>query len=104
MDPRRHPTPQEQRDKAAVWVNEKWTASDKTCPICGTNKWTVTEPAALQPYQNGSLVLGGPVFPVFLVICSNCAYTISFNAAATGVLEQIIDPPTAEPPSPEGAL
>jgi hypothetical protein len=79
-----------ERARAAKWLEQKWTNPDKTCPICSTNNWSITEVLELRGYMGGNIVLGGnvPLFPVFQLICSNCAHTYTFNAALSGVVQQ----------------
>ncbi len=76
-------------DKANVqeWLQEKWTGL-KTCPISGDNNWTIGD-YLVQPmtYSAGGLTLGGPGYPMVMVICSTCGYTVFFNAVMMRLLE-----------------
>jgi RNase P subunit RPR2 len=62
------------------------------CPGC--LKWhdydtTVSRSlGALLMYENASVDLKGPVSPLVQVICSDCGYTMFFNAAIIGVLDE----------------
>jgi hypothetical protein len=82
----------EQRVKAEAWIRSKWTKKPSLCPICGTNRWTISETAELKPFNEyqtgaiGGLSFSGPTTPVFMVICNNCAYTMVFNAVISGVV------------------
>ena len=68
-------------------LNSKWLL-DKTCPICGSNNWTVApDPQQLMRFAGGSLVVGGAVIPVVAVTCTNCGYTRLFNPLVLGALE-----------------
>ena len=42
------PSAQEQRERAARWLAQKWTAKYKRCPICESNNWQVSEVAELR--------------------------------------------------------
>jgi predicted nucleic-acid-binding Zn-ribbon protein len=76
---------QAQRDRATTWVREKWRAPTN-CPICGNTIWTVTDVAQVMPFRAGGIFIGGPVTPVFMLICTNCGYTMVFNAAIASVV------------------
>jgi hypothetical protein len=79
---------QEQKQKFLDWLNERWVG-DKNCPVCHHNRWTVSDdmvsPNTVAP--NGGVMLGGPSYPVVLLICKNCANTLSFNAPIMGIVE-----------------
>ncbi|HEX3842665.1 MAG TPA: hypothetical protein VHU85_17875 [Acidimicrobiales bacterium] len=77
----------EQRARAADWLNTKWLNVTKQCPICISNQWSVSEVVEVRPYTGGGLALGGPVYPTFMVICGVCGYTMFFNAIIAGVLQ-----------------
>lgn len=60
-------------------LDEKWTKPN-TCPICGISEWSVSEiPYVLQ--QMG----GKNAMPLYPVSCTNCGFTILFNAIVTGL-------------------
>lgn len=50
------------------------------CPSCGQNDWSLVDPTqegvTYLPVQNdpSTLVLGGPMIPVALMICKNCNF------------------------------
>lgn len=70
----------------AAWLNEKWASPSKNCPVCTANNWILGEELVeVRPFQGGGLVVGGPVFPKFMIICSNCGHTLLFNAALAGI-------------------
>jgi predicted nucleic-acid-binding Zn-ribbon protein len=84
----------ERQAKAAKWLEEKWT-TDKNCPICRSINWGISDVVELRKFHNGMLVLNDRLYPVFLVICNVCGYTLTFNAQ----IAEIITSPAA--PSPE---
>jgi hypothetical protein len=94
------PIKQAQRQRAIAWLNSHWTR-DQTCPIDGRNNWTVSDVIELRPFAGGGLVVGASVYPMFQVICTTCGYTLLFNAAISGVVEQP-PPTTPEQQSSEG--
>jgi hypothetical protein len=73
------------RDTAVAWLNEK--APSLTCPSCGQKKFTLGEHyLASSVWHGGNMLLGGPSYPMFFVVCDNCFHTMTFSAIATGVL------------------
>lgn len=79
---------EKQRQAARAWVEEKWT-QPKACPICGTNSWLFTEAGSIDTLNAGSVQPMGRltgVWPIFMVLCRNCAYTMFFNAIFAGVV------------------
>jgi hypothetical protein len=89
---------QRRRDVALAWINSKWTAS-KSCPICASNNWTMTDVYEWREYAGGDLLLSAPspLFPVWGLVCSVCGFTHTFNAVITGVIEAN----STTPPKPE---
>lgn len=75
-----------EKARTAAWVNEKWVAADKSCPICTTNNWTVDQVVELRPYRGGLITGHTTTFPAAQVICINCGYTHFFNAVVAGVV------------------
>ena len=51
------------------------------CPGCGVAvTWGVDAILELREFNEGNLILGGPVTPLLPVACQNCGYTQLFNA------------------------
>lgn len=75
-------------DKKAVqkWLQQKWTGP-ASCPISGDNNWTVADDF-VQPmkYSTGGLSIGGRGYPLVMVVCSTCGYTLFLNAIVMGLL------------------
>ena len=72
--------------KAQAWLQDHWAGS-KQCPISDENNWVIGD-HAVQPntYLPGVGVgIGGPGYPVIMVICGGCGYTMYFNAVMIGV-------------------
>jgi len=75
---------------AADWLNKQWKG-DKLCPICKNNDWAISENLIeLRPFQGGTIVLGGGVFPLLSVTCKVCGHTLLFNA----IVAKLIDTPS----------
>lgn len=77
----------EQKKLAQDWINKKWTAS-KTCPICATNGWVISD-HVVQPVTHSPVgrmqLTTGPAYPAVLLICKTCGYTRAFNAVMMGL-------------------
>jgi hypothetical protein len=76
------------RGKVTEWLNEKWRGSKK-CMICGENDWSIGDTASrLGPYYHvGGMVMGGgPIYPLIVVTCINCGYTMLFNGIVMGLV------------------
>ncbi len=71
---------------AIAHLQQKWAG--RTCPMCLVGNWSVQDSTyQLTEFNEGSLVIGGPVIPVIPVICNNCGNTILVNAITAGVLK-----------------
>lgn len=77
------------KERAMEWLNKNWR-TPKACAVCRNNNWTVSESLTLMPrlIRDGKDTVGGLVYPVFLVTCGICGYTMFFNALVAGLLPQ----------------
>ena len=76
---------QADKDKFIAWMNKK--AKAHHCPVCATNAWTIGDDLInALPYTGGSLVIGGPTYPLAFLVCNNCAYTRHFMAVPIGLI------------------
>lgn len=72
--------------KAIVHLQAKWAG--RPCPMCGVSDWNVHDSTfQLTEFNQGSMVIGGPVIPVVPVICKNCGNTILINAIIAGLIK-----------------
>lgn len=72
-------------NKVIKFLSEKWR--NRPCPVCGISAWSVQDSTyELREFNQGNMVLGGPLIPVVPVICSNCGNTILVNAILAGVV------------------
>ena len=75
------------------WLNPK-------CPFSGHNEWTLVEDyVEVRPYFQGSLAVGGTVYPAVMVICNGCGYMAMFSGIRLGLLGTAA--PTEEPKQAE---
>lgn len=81
----------DQRKQVIEWLNTQ--VGSLRCPVCATeDSWVIGEVSAR--LQRGMNTPQG--YPVVVVVCSNCAYTLLFNALLIG-----LDQPDAKPESQE---
>lgn len=67
-------------EKVAKHLESKW-GQDRTCPMCGHTSWFVQDHLfELREFNQGSVVLGGPIMPLAAAICANCGNTVLVNA------------------------
>src|SRR2546430_7505413 len=76
-------------------LNRQWT--NQACPFHGPTKWEVGQVIMTLPYSGGGVIVGGPTYPLLVVTCVNCGYTVLVNAIVAGVV-----PRPAQPLQPEG--
>lgn len=78
----------EKRRKLIEWLDSKWK-STSGCPICEQkDKWVAGDIFELREFHGGGFKIGGgsTVVPVALITCSNCGYTMCFNAMVAGLI------------------
>jgi len=76
----------EQMNKAIKWLNEHWKGDTK-CMICQNNNWNISDIIfEFRAFSNGNLIVGGPVYPAIVVICTNCGLSLIFNAIHAGII------------------
>lgn len=74
------------KEKALSWLNAK--AKFHNCPSCGDNNWTFGDDLLnMMPYTGGSMIIGGPTYPVAFLVCNTCAYVRQYMAIPMGMLE-----------------
>ena len=78
-------TPNE-RQKIQKWMEEKKGLQD--CPSCHQRNFTLGDHLVAPQlfFGDGSVRIGGPSYPMFMAICSNCGYTSFFNSVISGVI------------------
>ncbi len=72
-------------EKASQWLAEK--VGDLKCPVCAHEDWVIGDLMA----RLYSKMPSGISYPVVVLICQHCAYTMAFNALLIG-----IEPPKSE--------
>ncbi len=63
----------------------KWAG--RPCVMCGVGNWNIQESTyELREFNEGNMVIGGPIIPVIPVVCTNCGNTILVNAIVAKVI------------------
>jgi predicted nucleic-acid-binding Zn-ribbon protein len=75
-------TPEEKK-RAAAWVARH---AKHGCPVCGNTKWNLGQEFVEIHQHTGNVFRGGNVYPLVMLLCSNCAYVLLFHAITTGVM------------------
>ncbi|MGX7875991.1 hypothetical protein ACVDG5_027735 [Mesorhizobium sp. ORM6] len=77
----------EERQRAVNWLNTK--APNMRCSACGHTSFSIAEHFFSPPiHYGGNMVLGGPNYPQFVVVCHNCGHMMGFSAIASGVIQK----------------
>ena len=79
--------PKEDIQKAIAWIDEHWTGQ-KACPICENTRWGVADliGEVQMTTLNGDLT--GKAYPLVIVTCQTCGYTVLLNALVIGLIER----------------
>src|SRR5688572_7582885 len=87
---------EEDKQKIAAWLEERWPQANQHCPVCNDSTWIVADhvvmPLTVGP---GGWKPGRPGYPQVMLISMNCAYTRFFNAALMGIKIEAEQPPEA---------
>lgn len=82
--------------EAIKYLTDKW--KNRNCPMCGSGPWKVQNSSfQLTEFNEGNMVIGGPVIPVLPVTCGNCGHVVLVNAIVAGIHK-----PGAKPEGGEG--
>lgn len=86
---------QAQKDAANAWFSKHWKGRKIACPSCtAVGQWEGSN-HFVQPVTHfplGTMVLAGaPAYPLLLVFCQVCGYTMAFNALTMGLYPKDAD-------------
>ena len=80
---------EEERKKVKQYIERVWTHWE--CPFSGHTDWGLG-PMVVQTMTyvgSGGLVIGGgQTYPLVVLVCSGCGYTVFVNAIQAGVVEK----------------
>lgn len=82
--------------KAIQYLTEKW--KNRACPMCGSGPWNIQDSTfQLTEFNEGSMVIGGPVIPIIPVTCGNCGHVVLVNAIIAGIQKSNLKPGEEQP-------
>lgn len=79
--------PKEDIQKAIAWIDEHWTGQ-KACPICQNTRWGVADLIGEVQMTTLDGGLTGKAYPLIIVTCQTCGYTVLLNALVVGLIER----------------
>lgn len=76
----------EEKNQIGDWFDEK-SGSNHQCSTCGLSDWSVGDTYVVAPIYSlkGSFYSRGPMSPLVVLMCKNCANTQFYNAIAIGL-------------------
>lgn len=80
----------ETQKAALLQVLRKFKHDTKTCQICQTSNWKITDAIfELREFTGGQINLetDSMIYPVIPISCTKCGATLFLNALALGVLD-----------------
>ncbi len=92
----------EQLQQAKEWLRTHW--SNGNCPFhLGRTNWIVDNSLAAAPIYHigpggigGTMMIGGPMFPLAVVTCSVCGHTVFVNAILMGLVKPDASVPSSD--------
>lgn len=78
--------PKEDIQKAIAWIDEHWKGQ-KTCPLCANTRWGVADLVGEVQMTTLTGDLTGQAYPLVIVTCQTCGYTLLLNALVIGLIE-----------------
>jgi len=72
--------------KIITHLETKWAG--RRCPMCSIGTWNVADSVfQLMEFNEGNMVIGGPIIPVIPVTCTNCGNVVFVNAIVAGAVK-----------------
>jgi len=73
------------QEKAINYLNEKWPETSRACPICGNDKFVVSD-VLFEFTEYDPPMIGSVEFPIIPIVCDNCGNVMLFNAIKVGIM------------------
>lgn len=90
----------EEKKTATGWIEDKTPRLG--CPACKQSHFTLGDHLVTPMMYTGSgITIGGPAYPQLMVICSNCSYTLYYNAVMMGIAEPLDESKNKEDEEPK---
>lgn len=98
----------EEKDKIIAWLDAKWKTA--ACPFHGPTNWEIGDATGTQPFAGigggtpgSGVVVGGNSYPLVVLTCATCGYTIHVNLLTVGLVTHRPEAtPTLTSDSPSG--
>lgn len=80
---------EEQQAIIRAWFDKlKGEGLAPRCPVCSNTNWGSLSHLVSSPvFAGGSIILGGPQYPHFMLACTKCGNIQFINAVMSGVLK-----------------
>jgi hypothetical protein len=79
-----------EQDKKRVikYLTERGFHLRSICPVCASQEWFIGDHLVMPPVltPNVGLSIGGPGYPLAMVISKGCGYTLFINAVILGLM------------------
>ena len=84
------PFTQEEREQISSAIQAKAPQVNR-CPICLNQDWSLQDGFAVPGIQDNisRIVIGGPVLPSVVIVCTNCGNTHFLNALILGLQDLV---------------
>ncbi len=84
-------TPEEQQT-VTKWLIDRWKTTN--CPFHGPTQWEIGDATGTQPFAGvgagtpgSGPVVGGAAYPLVVLTCGTCGYTIHINLIKVGIVK-----------------
>ncbi len=75
------------KEKVNNWLDKHWKDENKKCPICSSNDWDLRDKIfEIRDLPQENKIFGGSLYPVIILKCKKCAYSLLFNAIDIGII------------------
>lgn len=92
-------TPEDQ-ERVVSWLQARWGVTPE-CPFHGRTSWQIGETLVQTvQYSPSGFLVGGLVYPLIVVTCSTCGFTVLVNAVLAGIVQPTATPEGTVTPEP----
>lgn len=76
-----------EKNKINKWLDKYWKKENRVCPVCSNNTWDLRDKIFEIPeLPENNKLFGGVMYPVIVLKCTTCTYTLLFNAIDMGIV------------------
>lgn len=77
-----------EQGKVNAWLDKHWPREKRACPISGPTNWVIHNTVLEFPVYSKAAIIGPTIYPIVLLYCQECGYTIHFSAVQIGLFEE----------------